>query len=581
MKHPQNKKSKVQMIACGLLLALLFYLPVFASAENILDTIPVKEVTIFKDGHSFVLHEGKIPTDNNGNVTFNELPSPVLGTFWAYSADAKVKLNSVLVGKKLVSKADMDLTIPKLIKANAGKKVLIKQNNLATTYEAIILQRPLPKDDDENNSQPNNSNVNSNIVLLKTLEGIKAVPINFINEITFIDEPNTEIDSKDYINTMTFKLNSKNNSPKTADVGMAYVQKGLRWIPNYRVEIDGKGNAVIKLQATIINELTDLENVNANLVIGVPSFAFKDSIDPIALDQTVAQLSQNFQSNSQTAYAFYNGIRSQVMREADYEMPAQPGSGPELSGSEKNEDLFVFTFENLTLKKGERIVVPITEYKIEYTDVYKLSLAVAPPREFRNNFNSSQNLQIEKLMNQPVTKHCLRLQNNSDYPLTTAPALILNNDRIVAQGLMTYTPVGGLCDLEMSTAVDVFVKCYEEQTKHINNAAQVNGYNYSRIDMNGTVPITNHKKKAIKIEVKRFVLGNINEANLDAEIKQLGHGGYGSWLSDNSLPVWWNWRSWPGWWYHVNTLGQIKWDIELKPGQKVTLKYQWHYLWRY
>ena len=39
---------------------------------------------------------------------------------------------------------------------------------------------------------------------------------------------------------------------------MMYVQKGLRWIPGYRSTLDGKGKAAIKLQATLVNELTDL-----------------------------------------------------------------------------------------------------------------------------------------------------------------------------------------------------------------------------------------------------------------------------------------------------------------------------------
>jgi len=584
MNNSDQSKSKVSLIACMLLLAVFLCSPVFASSDKILDTIPVKEVTIFKDGHSFVLHQGQMPTDNNGNVTFDKLPSPVLGTFWAYSADRNVELNSVLVGKKLTCKSDTALTIPELIKANAGKRVLINQNNLSYDYEAVILQLPSRQPDEQANNLSANSvvtPVTSDIVLLKTVEGTKAVPINNIREITFIDEPNTTTTSEKYKNIMTFKLKWKNNSRKTADVGMVYLQKGLRWIPNYKVDIDGNGNAHIKLQATLINELTDIENVTAHLVIGVPTFAFKDSLDPIALDETVANLSQHFRANAQTAYAFDNAIRSQVANYDYAEMPAQsqPDSGPELLGSEKNEDLFIFTLENLTLKKGQRIVVSIAEYEIKYTDIYKLELPVAPPTQIRSNFSSSQHIQIEKLLHQPSVKHCLRLDNDAEYPLTTAPALILRNGRLISQALMTYTAVGGKCDLEMSTAVDVFVKCLEKQTQYTPNAMNINGNSYSKIDMAGSVELKNHKKQNIKIEIKRFVLGHIDEANLDAEISQLGHG-YGSWFSEGDLPFWWNWCSWPWWWYHVNTLGQISWDIEMEANQKVELQYSWHYFWR-
>ncbi|MBE3068865.1 MAG: hypothetical protein IMZ66_01375, partial [Planctomycetes bacterium] len=51
--------------------------------------MPIREVTVFKDGHAFVLHEGNAPVDASGRVVLDYLPSPVLGTFWPYSADPK------------------------------------------------------------------------------------------------------------------------------------------------------------------------------------------------------------------------------------------------------------------------------------------------------------------------------------------------------------------------------------------------------------------------------------------------------------------------------------------------------------
>ena len=39
-------------------------------------SMPVRELTIFKDGHAFVLHEGNMPTDESGNVVLDYLPAP-------------------------------------------------------------------------------------------------------------------------------------------------------------------------------------------------------------------------------------------------------------------------------------------------------------------------------------------------------------------------------------------------------------------------------------------------------------------------------------------------------------------------
>ena len=54
--------------------------------------MPVREVTVFKDGHALMLHQGKMPVEGSGDVLMDYLPAPVLGTFWPYSADKDAKL---------------------------------------------------------------------------------------------------------------------------------------------------------------------------------------------------------------------------------------------------------------------------------------------------------------------------------------------------------------------------------------------------------------------------------------------------------------------------------------------------------
>ena len=250
--------------------------------------MPIKEITVFKDGHAFVLHEGKMPTDKNGNVCLDYLPNPVIGTFWAYSGDAKVKLTSVVSAKNIISLENTALNVQDLICANIGKRALIKDSSNSSLYEATIVDVPERSTEELSatgrSSEEEKLPVKGNIILLKVAGGIKAVQLGTIQEITFLDSPNEKISYKDFRNTMTLKLDWANQAVRTeATVGMAYVQKGIRWIPSYKIDIDGSGNAVVKLQATIINELADLENVKANLVIGVPSFAFKDTPDPICI----------------------------------------------------------------------------------------------------------------------------------------------------------------------------------------------------------------------------------------------------------------------------------------------------------
>jgi hypothetical protein len=588
MKSSYNKNQSV----CFAVIFLVFAASVLQAGnpeeKMVLPNMPVKEITVFKDGHAFILHEGQMPTDEKGNVVLDYLPNPVIGTFWAYSADPKIKLTSVVSGTNIISLENTALNVPDLICANIGKRALIKDySNIP--YEATIIAVPERSTEELAStgklSEEPKLPVKGSIVLLKVAGGIKAVPIASINEITFLDNPSDKISYKDFRNTMTLKLDWGNQNKKTqADVGMAYVQKGIRWIPSYKIDIDGEGNAVVKLQATIINELTDLENVKANLVIGVPSFAFKDTIDPIALQQTFAQLSPYFQADSRTAYGFSNAIATQAARGANESsqypnMRQNPAVdlGPELKGSEKNEDLFIFTIDNITLKKGQRMVVPITQYNLKYTDVYKLDLPFAPPFEIRQHFDNSQQLEIAKLLNAPKVKHNLRLINDSEYPITTAPALIFKNGKVISQAMITYAAVGGKCDLEMSVAVDITIKQSEKQNQVTPNAVNYDGRSYSKTDMSGKIELKNYKQQPVKIEVQRNLLGNIDNANLDGKIELAGFG-LEDWTAEN-LPYWWNWSSWPWWWYRANTSGKIYWELDLKAGEQIQLEYNWHYFW--
>jgi len=348
------------------------------------------------------------------------------------------------------------LTLQELIEANPGADVLITEKQDSPTspttrpYSASIVSVPTQSAAElESTSPPNTGEklpVKSGLVLLKTDAGTKVVPLDRIADITFKADHQPKASQDEFRNLLTLKLHWPDNQPqKEADVGLLYVQKGVRWIPNYKVTIDGKGSATVQLQATLINELADLNDITAHLVIGVPSFQFKDTIDPISLQQAVAQLSGYF--NASDSNLISNGSLAQVASNlrGGSESRSQPGAvappinlGPEVASSGKTEDLFVFTVNHVTLKKGERMVMPVKEFQLKYKDVYKLDLPFAPPAELARNMNSEQQAEIARLLAAPKVMHKIRLSNTSDSPLTTSPALILTGDKILAQGMMTY-----------------------------------------------------------------------------------------------------------------------------------------------
>jgi hypothetical protein len=552
--------------------------------------LPIKEITVFKDGHAFVAHEGEMPTDEKGNVIMDYLPTPVLGTFWPYSAEKRAPLTSVVAGQCRVLVERTALSLRELLEANLGAEAIIAEGT--NRYVATIAGIPTRSAEELAATSPPNVAERlpekGNLILLKTAEGLKAVGIDRITDVTFKGAYKPAAASEEFRNLLTLKLDwGKAKPAKSANVGLFYLQRGVRWIPNYKIEIDGKGNAVMKFQATLINELADLDDVSVNLVIGVPTFAFKDSVDPLALQQNLAQLSQYFQTdnprNSPLAYNFSNAIMSQQVRASDYRLASASDAaslGPEVGDSGKTEDLFVFNVPHVTLRKGERMVFPIAEFTLPYKDVFALELPFAPPPEVRGNFGNEQQRELAKLFNAPKVIHKIRLTNKSKYPLTTAPALLVRDGRVLAQGMMTYTSTGANVDLTVTTAVDTQVKKSEVETKRTPNALNENGSSYSRIDLAGKLSLTSHRAQPVELEVTRYVLGTADSAGQNGKIEKINTYENGEYLSGGDYPYWWGWYGWPNWWSYLNGVARVTWTVKLAPEESVDLDYAWHYFWR-
>jgi hypothetical protein len=338
----------------------------------------------------------------------------------------------------------------------------------------------------------------------------------------------------------------------------------------------------VQLQATLVNELADLDNVTANFVVGVPTFVFKETVDPMALQQQVAQLGDYFDARSASGFAMSNAIMAQVSARGDRlrdenERRNQPDAGPEVEGGEADQDLYVFTVKRVTLKKGERMVLPVAEYELAYRDVYVLELPFAPPMEVRANANDEQQRQLARLLGAPHFVHVLRLTNAGKEPLTTAPALISSGDRVLGQGMMSYTAPGGECDLALTTAVDIKVEKSDKETGRVPNALTLDGSAYLRVDLNGSIAITNRRGEAVDIEVTRSILGLADAAGQAGKVEMVNAYEEGAAVT---RPVWWAWYGWPGWWGAVNGVGQFTWKTKVEAGKKVTLTYKWHYFWR-
>jgi hypothetical protein len=221
------------------------------------------------------------------------------------------------------------------------------------------------------------------------------------------------------------------------------------------------------------------------------------------------------------------------------------------------------------------MVVPVVEFTIPYRDVYTLDYDFGPPSEVRAQVDMQRQEELARKLSESKVVHKLRISNKSAYPLTTAPALIMRDGKLLAQSTMLYTSAGSDVDLPVTNAVDIKAKRSEKETSRTPDAEKWRGSSFYRVDLDGTIEITNFKDKPVTIEVSRQVLGGLDAATPDGAVMQLSLEEF--WSTAGQPRWWWYWYGWPSWWGALNGVGKAQWTLTIEPKKKAALSYKWHY----
>lgn len=280
----------------------------------------ITDVTVFKDGHALVLSRGVADLDD-GWCRTRDVPVPLLGAFWAFSPDDSLRIDTIRAGLVESEKSRPCLTFDEMLQANTGKRATIVEqfkDAAPVTHEGTILSllqddsrrevevsRTLPADysrygpyhaqEDVRETREGKGRVSASFVMLKTDGGTRLIARENIRSVMLTEgEPATRYAEKKEVRQIAVRVLKDGKPAGRAEVGFVYVQKGIRWIPDYRIELLDGGKARVRLQATIFNELADIDNANLRLVIGVPSFLMKDERSPMAPRETAVQLGPFF-----------------------------------------------------------------------------------------------------------------------------------------------------------------------------------------------------------------------------------------------------------------------------------------------
>ncbi|UCD58202.1 MAG: hypothetical protein JSV16_03560, partial [Candidatus Hydrogenedentota bacterium] len=309
--------------------------------------------------------------------------------------------------------------------------------------------------------------------------------------------------------------------PETAgrevEATLLYFGPGIRWIPTYRISLHKDGKADIAMQAEILNEAEDLNEVKVDLVVGVPNFRFKDVVSPMSLEatlrNTLQQAAPQLMSQSISNVLLSQRAGELRGRPEAVEEPSRagvPALPPELAG-EESQDLFLYHIPQLTLRAGERAVVPLVSTNIPFRHIYTWNVRLTRSGTEAVPGRGMHASPVRLLKNE--VWHQIELTNKTDVPWTTGAAMVMDDYLPVAQELLTYTSVAGKCQLPLTVAVDIRGTYEEEETARELRAIRFDGNDYVRISKKGTLRVTNYKKESVFLMITCEFGGNATEAS--------------------------------------------------------------------
>ena len=503
---------------------LIAIIPFAMQAQNPIQPLQTKRLSIFKNGNYFVKKEGVVKI-NNGTFVIPAPANVLMGAYWlSVGKDANIK--SILVSEDSFTVETKATSIRDYLRSNINKKITLKEYGYFS--DSLGLSGLLLDYDDQ-----------SNLVKLQTaLNKIIIMDIADFKQLIITDANSMKALRDSFVTMATVKVNPALASTTAATFSL---ERGIQWYPSYLLRILNDKEARLEMKATIIAGEENFINTDVDIIIGSPEMFYGQQLDPICLGYlhgTIFQpdtydnniVSQQVSSSLNTSAFSFNNSKSSS--------EATPEGDTE---GEKLEDLYFYSLGKMDLLKHSHNIIPVMTSTIHYDDIYTADI-------LPTDANSSNEEGI-------IVSHNFRIDNESTAPLTTGSVLIINQNELpIAQSQLKYTPVKGASDILLSKAIDVKVKNEELENKRETSTKKVEvGGFYDKVFYKGTVDVANYQSKKISVKIKKYILGLPAEAGQAGKIKKAS--------MDTSNDI--------------NSSALIEWEVELLPGQKKQLTYSY------
>ncbi|HYP53211.1 MAG TPA: hypothetical protein VEQ42_06700 [Pyrinomonadaceae bacterium] len=523
----------------------------------------VRRVAVFKNGYVFTYREGEArPGDAGGWVYTTDVPSGVLGAVWGYTTNPRARVTQLLASEADKTTTSRVANLAELLLLNEGSRARLTVEHsdktvkvLEGTYVVLTPQRTFPVGQgDAARPDVGGAQVAAIDIALTTGTGTTVIPASRITYVEIVGPPRWDKP----VRTKEQRLAIKSEGARAGEsvgLGIAALERGIRWIPAYRLEARGEpvSEAKLELEAMVINELTDVADAEFYFVVGVPHFLFRDMLSPLSLSNAFAGVSSyftttpNLASNyimTQTANA---RMGERMNRDDSLAAPASPQvnvPGEERVPAMAADELFLYRADGLSLKKNERASVRL------------FSLTVPCSELFEWTIDDSTGL-AESYSSAPVTRsmahdlsrgiwYALRLKNQTGMPWTTAPVLNFRDWKPLGQDMLAFTPAGTETVVRVTPATEVTGSHKLEEKGRIRRALKdTDGYEYDLVTVEGTVNLRNLKRTAAAMRLTRPLTGEVVSTTDGGQAAREG-------LNLQTL----------------NPRSVVRWEFPLPPGEK-------------
>jgi len=482
----------------------------------------VTSVTVFKNGLGFFVREGKVSL-REGWCMARDIPPATFGTLAIAAVDDDSLVDVVGSGPGEIVEFD-GVDAPDTMAERLKRLGALRELKVQLTYK---------HGDKDRSSAGRIKAVSDEYVVLQADSQTYAVPTGAVSKLQVLELP-----------IRVHVTGEQNKPPAEALLAMAYLRKGITWVPEYTLKVIDDKTAELVLRGTLVNEAEDIVHCNVNLVVGVPHFAHTNYMAPIAVGQvmrtiaaaSVSRVPSQVMTQIANRAAIYSNAEVQrhlaapnvVNRpagDAGGNLKAALGNLPQLGGAAAT-DFTVYGVKDLTLRRGEKAVVTLFKKNISYGHIYRWNTSAA-------------------------LEHYLVLHNNTASAWTTGPCLALSKGAPLSEDLLRYTPKGAKGEFPVTTAVNVAKTTSEtEADSKLKAHSPSHNVYYDLVKLDGKITLRNYEKRPVTLVVTAPINGKPLTADNDGKTTTY----------TDKLRL-------------LERRGSVQWVITIKPGETKTLKY--------